>query len=153
MSFLAALASIIPQISQAIILAEQLFPTLGSGSSKLAHVVSRAKEIIAGAPLAVDHATKLVAVIEPVVQGIVGVMNQTGLFKPGAAAPAGTTAPLVANASVLADELEAELAAHGGATVALPASLARDIVNTLRAAAPATGSADASGKSVASAPA
>jgi hypothetical protein len=161
MNFLAALASILPQIMQAITVAETIFPTAGAGESKLAHVVTRAKEIISGAPLLVEHATQLMGAVEPAVKGIVSILNATGIFQHGGYVEPAAPAAIVADNAKLADELEAELNAQGGAQVNIPASLVRDTINALRAASPGSapvtvsppgGAQDASGRPATSAP-
>lgn len=143
MNFLAALASILPQIMQAITVAETIFPSAGSGDSKLAHVVSRAKEIISGAPLLVEHATQLMGAVEPAVKGIVGVLNATGIFNHGGYVE--PPAAIEEANALIADELEAASKHHDEAGLApVAVSLLTAAINALRAAQPGSAPVTAS---------
>lgn len=77
---LAALASIISQIVNVIHFAEGFFPA-SAGKEKLDHVLAKADKIIDGAPLVVAEAQKIKEQVQPLVEGIVATLNETGLFR------------------------------------------------------------------------
>src|SRR5712691_1490455 len=76
-------ASVVSRILDAVHVAEQVFPNAGSGVQKMEHVLTRAEEIIAGAPAKLEQLLPIAEKVKPLVTGLVDWLNKTGLFTHG----------------------------------------------------------------------